>query len=152
MTRTVPPESSCVFVGWRRVFEAHQAIEKSWPSWPSSVFRSLLRRFEVGQLGHLRRFLPFSSGGRGSTRAVLCICRVASSLRGPPKRLKKVGQVGQVPIFVGFCCRFEFGQLHSFSPYVRQGEVPSESLYATFLHFVSFVSFCSKIFSFVLFC
>ena len=85
-------EPSSVFVGWRRVFKAHQSIRKSWPtwqSWPSSYFHRLL-------------------------------------------------------------CRFEVGQLHPFSAYHREGEVPSRAVFLSCLPFVTFLTFCSKTFSLVL--
>ena len=58
-------ESRCdlkVSVEYGRIFEAHQRIEETWPtwqSWPSSYFHRLFCRFEVGQLH------PFSAYLRG---------------------------------------------------------------------------------------
>ena len=61
---------------------------------------------------------------------LLQIRRVRSSLRGPPTISNKVGQVGQVPFFIGFLTGFEVGQLdqlHSFLPYRRECEFPSQA-------------------------
>ncbi len=99
---------------WVESSRPSELSKKSWPSWSSSLFHRLCRRFEVGQLGRLR-------GVRHNLRAVevprdLSFCsQDASSLRGPPSSRKKVGQVGQVPCFVGFFAGSKLAKLADFA-------------------------------------
>ena len=119
-------------VGWDKSSKSHRTIAKKvgqlHHSWPSSLFHRLFCRLEVGQLGQLHPFPPFLREGEVSPEPPSVFIGRRRDFKAT-NASKKVGQIGQVPYFIGFCCRLEVGQLgklHPFPPLLREGKVPPE--------------------------
>ena len=69
-----------------------------------------------------------------------------SSRFGPPTETspKNVGQVGQFPYFIGFCAGLNLTNFTRSRLFIGKARYRPIRLVCHFLHFVTFVSFCSK--------
>ena len=110
---------------------------KSWPTWSSSYFHRLFYRCEVGQLDQTH---PFSSGIReGDAPADWSSAFVGwRRVFEAHQSIHKVGQLGQVPIFIGL---FTGVKLANFTNFTRSRHI---FVRATFDHESLFCHFfCS---------